>query len=131
MKIAVVGSRSITDKNLVISFMEECHLFNYDDDKIVSGGARGVDTIAENYAKEHKMKTAIFKPDWDKYGKSAGMIRNADIIGKCDKCICIWDGESNGTKNDIELCEQMNKPCYILNTSTGEKIFPEENLFDF
>lgn len=125
MKIAIVGSRSITDKELVWSFMEECHQFNPELDKIVSGGARGVDSFAEEYAKIHKIRTCIFKPDWEKYGKSAGFIRNADIIGKCDICICIWDGTSHGAKHDITLCEEMGKPCYIYNLKTNEKIFPE------
>lgn len=130
MKIAVVGSRTISDEKLVIQFMLECHEFNTEYDKIISGGARGVDSIAEDFAKEHNIRTKIFKPQWDKYRKQAGFIRNADIIGNCDKCICIWDGESLGTKNDIELCEQMSKPCYVLNIKTGRKTIPEPSLFD-
>lgn len=126
MKVAVVGSRNIHDKELVWSFMEECHKFDSKFDKIVSGGAKGVDTFAEEYAKLHHINTCIFKPDWERFGKSAGLIRNADIIGKCDICICVWDGESKGTLHDIELCEKMNKPCYVYNLKTNEKEFPEE-----
>lgn len=125
MKVAIVGSRTINDKELIWNFMEECHKFNPEVDKIISGGARGVDSIAEEYAKIHKIKTCIFKPDWETFGKRAGFIRNADIIGKCDICICIWDGESHGTLHDIELCEEMGKPCYIYNLDTDVKTFPE------
>ena len=131
MKIAVVGSRSINNKELVWKFMEECHDFEPEYDKIISGGARGVDSFAEEYAKKNKIRTCIFVPDWEKYGKSAGFIRNADIIGKCDKCICIWDGESKGTLHDIELCEEMGKPCYIYNLKENIKNFPEDNIFGF
>lgn len=129
MKIAIVGSRTISDTELVIKFILECHEFDLEYDTIISGGARGVDTIAENFAKRYKIKTKIFKPQWDKYGKQASFIRNADIIGNCDKCICIWDGESLVTKHDIELCNQMSKPCYVLNTKTGKKTLPELLLF--
>lgn len=121
MKVAVVGSRSINDRNLIISFIEESHSFDKQYDKLISGGARGVDTIAEDYAKSKGIRTVIFYPDWEKYGNKAGFIRNADIISKCDKCIVIWDGVSSGTEHDIELCEQMKKPCYIYNLSTNEK----------
>lgn len=129
MKIAIVGSRSISDEKLVIEFILACHEFDTEYDKIISGGARGVDTIVENFAKKYNIKTKIFKPQWDKYGKQAGFIRNADIVNACDKCICIWDGESKGTEHDIELCKQLDKPCYILNTKTNRKIFPELTLF--
>ena len=121
MKVAIVGSRSITDYDLVSRFIQECYDFNSEYDKIISGGARGVDTIAEKFAETHKIRTVIFSPDWEQYGKNAGFIRNADIIGKCDICIAIWDGFSSGTKNDIELCEEMKKPCYIFNVNTNEK----------
>lgn len=130
MKIAIVGSRTINDEQLVFDFISECYDFDNRYDKIISGGARGVDKLAEKFAGQNDIKTVIFLPQWDKYGKQAGFIRNADIIVKCDKCICIWDGESSGTKNDIELCERMNKPCYIFNVKTNEKIIPEPSLFD-
>lgn len=129
MKIAIVGSRTITDKDLVFGFIEECHNFDSRYDKIVSGGAKGVDSLAEQYASENNIGTIIFKPLWEVYGRKAGIIRNADIIGKCDKCICIWDGESHGAKNDIELCEQMGKPCYIYNLKTNKKTIPDSKIY--
>lgn len=129
MKIAIVGSRSILDEKLVVDFILECHEFDTEYDKIISGGAKGVDTIAENFAKKYNIKTIIYKPEWDKYGKRAGFIRNSDIINACDKCICIWDGISKGTEHDIELCKQMSKPCYIYNLKKNKKIFPELALF--
>lgn len=121
MKVAIVGSRSINNEDLVINFIKEIHDFDPIYDKIVSGGARGVDTIAEKFAKENNIRTIIFVPDWKKYGSNAAFIRNADIIQKCEKCIIIWDGESEVTKNDITLCNEMNKPCYIFNVLTDEK----------
>jgi hypothetical protein len=121
MKVAIVGSRSIKNEDLVINFIEECHSFDSYNDKIISGGARGVDTIAEKYAKDNNIRTVIFVPNWEKYGNRAGFIRNSDIISKCEKCIIIWDGSSELTKNDIELCEEMRKPCYIYDISKDLK----------
>lgn len=121
MKVAIVGSRTINDEDLVVKFIEESHSFDPTYDKIISGGSRGVDSIAEKYAKANKIRTVIFVPNWEKYGEQAGFIRNSDIISKCEKCIIIWDGSSELTKNDIELCEEMRKPCYIYDISKDLK----------
>lgn len=69
MKVAIVGSRNINDKKLVYNFIKECHEFDSEYDKIISGGAKGVDTIAEEFGKENKIRTIIFLPDWQKFGE--------------------------------------------------------------
>lgn len=115
MKLAIVGSRSINNDELVIDFINECYPNLSGINLVISGGASGVDTIAEKYAKENKIKTKIFKPDWEKYGEQAHSIRNSNIISACKECIIIWDGYSECTKQDIDLCKEMNKKCYIYN----------------
>ena len=76
---------------------------------IVSGGARGADNLAEKYAYENDLQVLLFPADWDKHGKSAGYIRNSDIIEKCDLCVAFWDGESKGTKHGLNLCVTKQK----------------------
>ncbi len=80
---------------------------------IVSGGARGIDSLAEIEAKNLKIKTIIFKPDWDRYGKKAGFLRNILIINEADKVIAFWDGASKGTKHSIDLAIKQDKPLDI------------------
>lgn len=121
MKVAIVGSKSISNENLVNNYISECLINLSNIDLIISGGAKGVDTIAELYAKNHNIKTKIFHPNWEKYGKQADLIRNSDIISKCEICIIIWDGESLCTKNDIDLCDEMRKPCYVFDISKNKK----------
>lgn len=121
MKIAIVGSRSINNEELVVNFINECLPDLSIVNLIISGGAKGVDTIAESFAKRNKIKTKIFLPDWNTYGKQAGFIRNSDIISLCDECIVIWDGKSKGAKHDIELCTEMNKKCYVYNLKINKK----------
>jgi hypothetical protein len=82
MKLAVVGSRDFTDYKMV---KKELDKLNFD--LMVSGGARGADSLGERYADEHGIETFIFKPDWTKHGKAAGMIRNKDIVDACDVLI--------------------------------------------
>lgn len=114
-KLAIVGSRTITDVNFVNRIFN-CYKYCFGKPKkVISGGAKGIDTIGETWADNLKIEKQIFIPDWDKYGKKAGFIRNEDIIKNCDVCLAIWDGGSNGTKNDFELCEKYKKSLILFN----------------
>lgn len=82
---------------------------------IVSGGARGADKMAEQYAKEHNYRCEVFPAEWNKYGKKAGFIRNSEmqafISNPSDKkrgCICFWDLQSPGTKQNFKLAKTFN-----------------------
>jgi len=115
MKVAIVGSRSITD-HMFVETLFNCfmHIFGKPT-KIISGGAKGIDSFGEDFAHAYNIELQVFKPDWVKYGKKAGFIRNEDIIKNCDICLAIWDGDSHGTKNDIELCEKYKKDLVLFN----------------
>ena len=115
MKVAIVGSRSINDQ-MFVEYLFRCFTYIFGKPtKIISGGARGIDTFAEDFAHTFNIDLQVFKPDWAKYGKKAGFIRNEDIIKNCDICLAIWDGESHGTKHDLELCEQYKKDLVLFN----------------
>lgn len=106
MRIGVVGSRDISDYDyvrLVLSTIVQ------PDDIIISGGAKGVDRLAERYANENDIECVVYKPDWDKYGKQAGLIRNGTIVEDSDYIVAIWDGESKGTMDTIHKAEVANK----------------------
>jgi len=102
MKIAIIGSR-----NLLISNLEKYLPDNITE--IVSGGAKGVDTSAREYAKNNNIKLTEFLPEYDKYGKFAPLKRNLQIIEYADCVIAFWDGKSKGTKHVIENCRKQNK----------------------
>ena len=78
--------------------------------EIVYSGARRVDSLAERLANEENFLLKIFSADWNKYGKSAGPIRNRQMVEyikeKDGVCLIFWDGQSKGTKNDIDLCKE-------------------------
>lgn len=111
MRIAIIGSRGFNNYTLLQSTLEKYK------DKItvvVSGGARGADTLGEQWAKENDKDTDIYLPDWDKHGKGAGFIRNTKIVKNSDGVIAFWDGKSRGTQHSFELCEKFNKPIKIV-----------------
>lgn len=104
MKLAVIGSRSFDDYYLMSNILNNISIT-----EVVSGGARGADTLAKRYAKSNKLKYTEFLPDWPQFGKKAGMLRNSEIIWYCDTLIAFWDGESLGTSNSIIKAQRANK----------------------
>jgi hypothetical protein len=117
-KIIVAGTRTFNDYALL-----ETRLIGVLRGKrpsqvtIVSGGARGADSLGERFAREKKCKLARFPADWETYGKSAGYRRNAEMANFANACIVFWDGKSKGTKHMIDLAEKHGLELYIVNYS--------------
>jgi hypothetical protein len=81
---------------------------------IVSGGALGVDRLAESMALAAGKRTHVIRPDWQKYGRSAGMRRNAEIVKMADVVYAFWDGKSRGTKNSIDTARKLGKEVVVV-----------------
>jgi hypothetical protein len=111
MRLAIIGSRNFIDYNFLKEVLEP---YKSQINLVVSGGARGTDSLGEKWAIENKIPTSIFFADWETHGKSAGFIRNHEIIKNCDKVIAFWDGVSKGTGHSITLCSKYNKPYKII-----------------
>lgn len=131
MNLGIVGSRSFTDYFYFKKVILE-HIIIDDIDNIVSGGAKGADSLADKFCKEFLNKDPIvFEADWynldvknvkvkyNKYGEAynvlAGFNRNEKIVEYSDRLIAFWDGNSPGTANTIKLCEILKKPYIIIN----------------
>ncbi len=113
MKVAIVGSRDFKD----LSFVERemlriIPLSNIE--LIVSGGAKGVDTLAEEFASKHEIKTKIFNAEWEKYGRAAGPIRNAKIVDEADLIIAFLAKGSKGTKSTINIAIKEKKDYLVI-----------------
>lgn len=80
----------------------------------MSGGARGIDTCAREYAEKNRIKLTEFLPQYEKYGRSAPLKRNLQIIDYADLVLAFWDGNSKGTKYVIEQCKKQNKEIKIF-----------------
>jgi len=107
MKVAVIGSRGITDVNIEEHLPKTCT-------EIVSGGARGVDTLAAGYAREKGLKLTVFLPDYDKYARGAPLVRNKQIVDYCDLVLAFWDGSSRGTAFVIDYCKKTGTPYKVI-----------------
>jgi len=113
MKLAIVGSRTFNDYELLKDEVDKL-LKKYNITEIVTGGAKGADTLAEQYARENNLKITIFPAEWNKYGKKAGFIRNDKIWQYADFGIAFWDGESKGTQHSFKLAKKYNKELKIV-----------------
>ena len=111
MKIAVIGSRGLKVDDLGKYLPKNTT-------EIESGGAKGVDTSAKEYAEKHNIKLTEFLPEYEKYGRGAPLRRNLQIIGYADEVLAFWDGTSRGTKYVIDNCKKQNKKVtvYIANS---------------
>ena len=110
MNIAIIGSRDYPDLRAVAAYVNTLPL----DTVVISGGARGVDLTAEQQAMKRGLKVCVFRPDWKRYGKSAGFRRNRQIVEAADRVVAFWDGRSRGTKHDIDLAREMGKELEII-----------------
>ena len=107
MKVAIIGSRNLTIKNIGEYLPEDC-------DEIVSGGAAGVDKCAADFARENGLKLTEFLPIYEKYGRSTPIVRNKQIVEYADQVIAFWNGKSRGTLFTIEYCKKIGTPCTII-----------------
>lgn len=113
-KVIVAGSRGFNNY-LALERVLDKLLINKKDIEIVSGTARGADKLGEKYAEHKKLKIAKFPAQWNKFGKSAGYKRNAQMADYADACVVFWDGESRGTKHMIDLANKKNLQLRVYN----------------
>lgn len=114
MRVAVIGSRGLCVEDLGLYLPKNTT-------GIVSGGARGVDTCARDYALTHGLELAEFLPEYEKFGRGAPLRRNITIIEHADLVLAFWDGKSRGTKFVIDNCKKRNIPVVVLMPATGSE----------
>lgn len=116
MKVAVTGSRTVEDYQTVVKAIQDSP---FEPSKIIHGGARGVDSLADRYAAMEGIKTEVVRPNNPQL-KSSYLDRNDTIVSMCDAVVSIW-GEhpenesqlSNGTRDTIEKAVKMGKSVFI------------------
>jgi len=105
MRMIIAGSRDF------VNYFMFKKLIQGHKDKIttvISGGAEGADSMGEQFARENGIPFEVYPADWDKYGRSAGSIRNELMASKAEGLIAFWDGQSRGTKHMIDTAKKKN-----------------------
>ena len=123
MRVAVVGSRSIVDQDLINYHLDQiflpCGGDHGEDIVIVSGGAKGVDTLAREWAKINNKDFILFKPyhlidDSVEYHPRYFFVRNKQIIDNSDMVIVFWDGKSKGTIDAMKRARKQGKDITVI-----------------
>jgi hypothetical protein len=96
-RIAIVGSRDFPRRDLVEQFVGALPAGSI----VVSGGARGVDSFAEEAARRRGLEVRVLRADWDRLGAKAGPIRNSELVANADRVVAFWDGKSRGTLDTV------------------------------
>lgn len=111
MKVLVCGSRHFQNEELMEGVLKE-----YDIKVIISGAARGADTLAIRYGERHGLDVIQFPALWDKHGRAAGPIRNMEMLtsGRPDLVVAFLAPDSRGTKHMIEISQKAGVPVRVV-----------------
>lgn len=112
MKVIIAGGRYFYDYEKLCQYCDKV-LQNQFNIEIVSGGAKGADSLGEKYAKERNFEMVRFPAAWSKFGRRAGVIRNAEMANYATILIAFWDGKSRGTKSMINLAKRNGLIIYV------------------
>ena len=117
-KVIIAGGRDFDDYLSLDDFVCRClgeipGGFQDMDIQIISGGAKGADSLGERFAKDENIPLIKFPANWNKHGKAAGPIRNKQMAETGDILIAFWDGNSRGTKNMIDLALEYGLETHI------------------
>ena len=107
MRVLIVGSRSIADFDLSSYVPKETSL-------IISGGAAGVDTLAERFSDANGISKLILRPNYARFGRAAPLKRNEQMVDIADMAIVVWDGVSRGSAHTIRYAEQKGKCVQVV-----------------
>ena len=107
MKLAIIGSRGISDIDVGRYIPEGVS-------EIVSGGAKGVDSLAREYAESRVIKLTEFLPQYKRYGRAAPLKRNESIAEYADSALVFWDGHSKGTAHTVKLFQKLGKSVTLI-----------------
>jgi hypothetical protein len=122
-KVIIAGSRGFSNYKLL---REQCNKFLREKRKtsniiVVSGHARGADTLGEKYAQDEGFTLEIYPAQWKKFGKGAGYRRNEQMAEIADALIAFWDGSSKGTKHMIDIMNEKNLLVRVVEYETTDK----------
>jgi hypothetical protein len=119
LSIGIVGSMTFNDYPLFVKEVDDyLRKRGVKARQIVSGGAKGTDSLASRYANERRIEMIVLKPKWKVngvYDPTAAFKTNDDIVNQSDIIIAFWNGHSKGTKDTITKTEKKkNKGLHVV-----------------
>lgn len=123
IRIIVAGGRDFDDYELLKATLKEyidgLDIVDLSQIVIISGAAKGADTLGEHFAYDYGISIRRFPAKWDELGKRAGWVRNAEMAKyaaeKHGVLFAFWDDKSRGTKNMIDLANRYELNVHVVN----------------
>jgi hypothetical protein len=111
MQLIIAGSRSFTNYQLLCQTLapERSRIT-----QVLTGGARGADQLGYRWAWKHAIKHQLFRADWERFGKSAGVRRNYQMAQSGDVLVCFWNGVFKGSAHMVQCMRQLGKPVVVI-----------------
>jgi len=125
-RVAIVGSRDYPQPGAVRGFVRSLAA-EHQDLVIVSGGARGVDLIAEGEARKLGVPVKVWPADWERHGRRAGYLRNVKIVADSNRVVAFWDGTSRGTAHTVGIARDHEKLWKVFDAEGKETKTGDEN----
>lgn len=119
MKTIIAGSRTIVDYRLVEEAVKES---GFGISCVICGLAKGVDRLGAEWATNNDIKVECFPANWEKYGRSAGALRNIEMAEAADALIAVWNGKSRGTKHMIYIAKEKGLNVHIKTVDLDPEI---------
>lgn len=116
LRTIIAGSRDLHSYRLVARVMEEC---GWVPSVVLSGGARGIDTVGAWWAKDNGIHVERWEARWDLHGRAAGIRRNVEMAKNADALVAVWDGSSRGTAHMIDEARRRGLRVYVMDVSKG------------
>lgn len=113
MNVLIAGSRGFDDWRRLCETMA-IYKRDHRIKRIISGGAKGADKLGERYARRYHIPLLRIKPEWQKYGRGAGLLRNQELVDAADHVFCFWDGKSKGTRDTMRKTKEAGKSIDII-----------------
>jgi len=129
MRLIIAGTRTIPETTAARLISKAAHHWDLWPDVVLSGESGGVDNAAKRLCScwEREVEYRGYPADWDKHGKAAGPIRNAEMVKDGEALLVIWDGKSPGSKNVLNQAIAAGLPVYELKVVGSTEMFIRRN----
>jgi len=109
LRILVCGGRDFSNYDLLCDVLKK-----YEVSTIITGGARGADTLAFCWGYDHNKKVLTYPANWKKHGKAAGFIRNQQMLDEGHPDLVIAFPGGRGTADMVRRSKEAGIPTRVI-----------------